>query len=37
VPDQKVREAPPVRTRDETLQVTLDLDRILSPRQAEAL
>ena len=37
VPDQQVREAAPVRARHELDQVALDLDRILLPRQPEAL
>ena len=37
VPDQQVREAAPVRPRNELHQVALDLDRILVPRQPEAL
>ena len=37
VPDQQVREAVPVRARDEPHQVALDLHRILLPRQPEPL
>ena len=37
MPDEQVREPRPVGTRDDALEITLDLHRILVPRQAEAL
>jgi len=37
VPDQQVWEDAPVLARHEALQVTLDLDRVVLPREAEPL
>jgi hypothetical protein len=37
VPDEQVREDAPVLARHEPLQVALDLDRVVLPREAEPL
>ena len=37
MPDQQVRNDPPVLARDDPLEVALDLDRVVLPRQAEPL